>query len=138
MKNYTIKELADLLEVSERTILRQIQTISDKLKNPYSKDFTISEDLKNFIFSDKFQTDSDKENEDDFDYFEAFTAEEYIEFQKRINEYPVLKEYIESLKTELEFLRFNFAQQNETNKSLVQTLREKNFIEAKEKGLDKR
>lgn len=138
MKNYTIKELADLLEVSERTILRQIQTISDKLKNPYSKDFTVSEDIKNLIFSDKFQTDSDKENEDDFDYFEAFTAEEYIEFQKRINEYPVLKEYIESLKTELEFLRFNFAQLTETNKSLVQNLREKNFIEAKEKGLDKR
>jgi len=137
MKNYTIKELADLLEVSERTILRQIQTISDKLKNPYSKDFTISEDLKNFIFSDKFQTDSDKENEGDFDYFEAFTAEEYIEFQKRINEYPILKEYIESLKTELEFLRFNFGQQTETNKSLVQSLREKHFIEAKEKGLDK-
>lgn len=138
MKNYTIKELADLLEVSERTILRQIQTISDKLKNPYSKGFTVSEDIKNLIFSDKFQTDSDKENEDDFDYFEAFTAEEYIEFQKRINEYPVLKEYIESLKTELEFLRFNFAQLTETNKSLVQNLREKNFIEAKEKGLDKR
>ena len=107
MKNYTIKELAELLEVSERTILRQIQTISDK------------------------------ENEDEFDYFEAFTTEEYMEFQKRINEYPVLKEYIESLKTELEFLRFNFAQQTETNKSLVQSLREKNFIEAKEKGLDK-
>ena len=71
------------------------------------------------------------------DYFEAFTTEEYMEFQKRINEYPVLKEYIESLKTELEFLRFNFAQQTETNKSLVQSLREKNFIEAKEKGLDK-
>ena len=136
MKNYTIKELAELLEVSERTVLRQIQTISDKLKNPYSKGFTISETLKNAIFSDKFQTNSDNENEEEFDHFEAFTTEEYIEFQKRINEYPVLKEYIESLKTELEFLRFNFAQQTETNKSLVQSLREKNFIEAKEKGLD--
>ena len=137
MKNYTIKELAELLEVSERTILRQIQTISDKLKNPYSKGFTMNEDLKNIVFSDKFQTISDKENEDEFDNFEAITTEEYMEFQKRINEYPVLKEYIESLKTELEFLRFNFAQQTETNKSLVQSLREKNFIEAKEKGLDK-
>lgn len=137
MKNYTIKELAGLLGVSERTILRQIQTISDKLKKPYSNGFTISEDLKNIIFSDKFKTTSDKENEEEFDYFEAFTTEEYTEFQKRINEYPILKEYIESLKTELEFLRFNFAQQTETNKSLVQSLREKNFIEAKEKGLDK-
>ena len=44
-----------LLKVSERTILRQIQTFSDKLKNAYSKDFTISSELKNIIFSDKFR-----------------------------------------------------------------------------------
>ena len=62
MKNYTIKELAELLEVSERTILRQIQTISDKLKNPYSKGFTMNEDLKNIVFSDKFQTKKMKTN----------------------------------------------------------------------------
>ena len=136
METYTIKELSELLKVSERTILRQIQTFSDKLKNAYSKDFTISSELKNIIFSDKFQTNLDNENEDDFDYIEGFTTEEYLEFQKRINEYPVLKEYIGSLKTELEFLRFNFAQQMETNKSLIQTLRENNFIEAKEKGFD--
>ena len=49
MKKYTIKELAELLEVSERTILRQIQTISDKLKNPYSKDFKIQEELKKML-----------------------------------------------------------------------------------------
>ena len=136
METYTIKELSELLKVSERTILRQIQTFSDKLKNAYTKDFTISSELKNIIFSDKFQTNLDNENEDDFDYIEGFTTEEYLEFQKRINEYPVLKEYIGSLKTELEFLRFNFAQQMETNKSLIQTLRENNFIEAKEKGFD--
>ena len=136
MKDYTIKELAELLEVSERTILRQIQTISDKLKNPYTKGFTISEDLKNIIFSDKFQTNSDKENEEEFDYFEAFTTEEYIEFQKRINEYPVLKEYIENLKEQIEFLRFNTAQQNEVIKDLSAGIKQRNFIEAKEKGLD--
>ena len=44
MKTYNIKEIAEEIGVSERTILRQIQTISDKLKNPYSKDFAISED----------------------------------------------------------------------------------------------
>lgn len=141
MEKSTISELSERFKVSERTILRQIQTFSDKLKNPYSKGFTLSEDLINIIFSDKFQTEfrqiSDNEEEEEFDYFEAFTTEEYIEFQKRINEYPVMKEYIESLKSELEFLRFNFAQQTETNKNLVQSLREKNYIEAKEKGYDK-
>lgn len=136
MKKYTTKELADILNVSERTILRQIQTISDKLKNPYSKGFTLDEDLKNIVFSDKFQTNSDNENEEDFDYYEAFTADEYIEFQKRINEYPVLKEYIENLKEQIEFLRFNTAQQNETIKDLSAGIKQRNFIEAKEKGFD--
>lgn len=53
MKNYTIKEIAEELNVSEQTIFRQIQTFSDRLKNPDSKEFTIDEDLKDFLFSDK-------------------------------------------------------------------------------------
>lgn len=137
MKKYTVKEIAEELNVSERTILRQIQTISDKLKNPYSKDFTIDENLKNLLFSDKFQTISDSENEEEFEYFEAFTTEEYVEFQKRINEYPVLKEYIENLKEQIEFLRFNSIQQQETIKDLSAGIKQRNFIEAKEKGIDK-
>ena len=137
MKKFTIKEIADELGVSERTILRKIQTILDKLKNPYSKGFTIDEDLKNFIFSDKFQTISDTDENEDFDYYEAFTTAEYMEFQKRINEYPVLREYIENLKEQIDFLRFNLSQQNETIKDLTSSIKERNFIEAKEKGLDK-
>ena len=64
MKEYSIKDLALEFGISERTILRQIQTISDKLKNPYSKDFKIQEELKEFIFSDKIQTFSDNENDE--------------------------------------------------------------------------
>jgi predicted DNA-binding protein YlxM (UPF0122 family) len=137
MKKLSIQELAELFNVSERTILRQIQTISDKLKNPYSKAFTIQEDLANVIFSDKIQTNSDNENEEEFDYLEGFTTAEYAEFQKRINEYPVLKEYIDALKEQIEFLRFNSAQQNETIKDLSQGIKQRSFIEAKEKGFDK-
>lgn len=37
MKTFTIKELSEEFKVSERTILRQIQTISDKLKTPILK-----------------------------------------------------------------------------------------------------
>ena len=142
MKNYTIKELAELLEVSERTILRQIQTISDKLKNPYSKDFAISEDLKNALFSDKFQTNSDNENEE-FPHVEYFTSDEYEEFKKRITEYPFLKEQIESSKQHLEamekqieYFRFSYNKQLEIHEKLIDSFRERNFIEAKEKGLD--
>jgi transcriptional antiterminator len=143
MKNFTIKEIAEELEVSERTILRQIQTISDKLKNPYSKGFSIDEDLKNLIFSDKFQTISDNENTE-FPYVEYFTADEYEEFKKRITEYPFLKEQIESSKQHLdtmdkqiEYFRFSYNKQLEIHEKLIDTFRERNFIEAKEKGLDK-
>jgi DNA-directed RNA polymerase specialized sigma54-like protein len=143
MKKFTIKEIADDLQVSERTVLRQIQTISDKLKNPYSKGFLIDEDLKNLIFSDKFQTNSDSENED-FPYVEYFTADEYEEFKKRITEYPFLKEQIESSKQHLEtmdkqieYFRFSYNKQLEIHEKLIDTFRERNYIEAKEKGLDK-
>ena len=142
MKKYTIKELAELLEVSERTILRQIQTISDKLKNPYSKSFIIDEDLKNFIFSDSFQTISDNENEE-FPHVEYFTSDEYEEFKKRITEYPFLKEQIESSKQHLEamekqieYFRFSYNKQLGIHEKLIDSFRERNFIEAKEKGLD--
>ena len=142
MKTFTIKELSEEFKVSERTILRQIQTISDKLKNPYSKDFAISEDLKNALFSDKFQTNSDNENEE-FPHVEYFTSDEYEEFKKRITEYPFLKEQIESSKQHLEamekqieYFRFSYNKQLEIHEKLIDSFRERNFIEAKEKGLD--
>ena len=143
MKSYTLKEIAEEFGVSERTILRQIQTISDKLKNPYSKDFTISEDLKILIFSDKFQTISDNENEE-FPHVEYFTSDEYQEFKKRITEYPFLKEqienskqHLEAMEKQIEYFRFSYNKQLEIHEKLIDTFRERNFIEAKEKGLDK-
>ena len=142
MKTVTIKELSEEFKVSERTILRQIQTISDKLKNPYSKSFIIDEDLKKFIFSDSFQTISDNENEE-FPHVEYFTSDEYEEFKKRITEYPFLKEQIESSKQHLEamekqieYFRFSYNKQLEIHEKLIDSFRERNFIEAKEKGLD--
>ena len=143
MKNYNLKEIAEELGVSERTILRQIQTISDKLKNPYSKDFSIDENLKNIIFSDKFQTISDNENEE-FPHVEYFTSDEYQEFKKRITEYPFLKEqienskqHLEAMEKQIEYFRFSYNKQLEIHEKLIDTFRERNFIEAKEKGLDK-
>ena len=143
MKTYNIKEIAEEIGVSERTILRQIQTTSDKLKNPYSMDFAISEDLKNALFSDKFQTNSDNENEE-FPHVEYFTSDEYEEFKKRITEYPFLKEqietskqHLEALEKQIEYFRFSYNKQLEIHEKLIDSFRERNFIEAKEKGLDK-
>ena len=112
MKTFTIKELSEEFKVSERTILRQIQTISDN------------------------------ENEE-FPHVEYFTSDEYEEFKKRITEYPFLKEQIESSKQHLEamekqieYFRFSYNKQLEIHEKLIDSFRERNFIEAKEKGLD--
>ena len=141
MKKYTTTDIASELGISDRTIRRWIADLIDYSKGKYIVSEDVLNLLKNRLKSEGSRTDfgqtSDTENEDDFDYYEAFTADEYIEFQKRINEYPVLKEYIENLKEQIEFLRFNTAQQNEVIKDLSAGIKQRNFIEAKEKRLDK-
>ena len=141
MKKYTTTDIASELGISDRTVRRWIADLIDYSKGKYIVSEDVLNLLKNRLKSEGSRTDfgqtSDTENEDNFDYYEAFTADEYIEFQKRINEYPVLKEYIETLKEQIEFLRFNTAQQNEVIKDLSAGIKQRNFIEAKEKGLDK-
>ena len=140
MKKYTTTDIASELGISDRTVRRWIADLIDYSKGKYIVSEDVLNLLKNRLKSEGSRTDfgqtSDTENEDNFDYYEAFTADEYIEFQKRINEYPVLKEYIENLKEQIEFLRFNTAQQNEVIKDLSAGIKQRNFIEAKEKGLD--
>lgn len=149
MKEYSIKDLSLEFGVSERTILRQIQTILDKLKNPYSKEFKLSEELKNIIFLDKIQTNSDNENSE-FTHIEHFTEEEYLEFQKRLTEYPLLKEqiqnskeYLNIIENQMEYFKNAYNKQLDMHENLIHSVRnfsdnlkQRNYIEAKEKGLD--
>ena len=141
MKKYTTADIVSLLGKNERTIRRWIADLVGIDKGKY----TVSEEILKLLeiraSTDNLRTDigqpADNDFIDEFDYYEAFTADEYIEFQKRINEYPVLKEYIESMKEQIEFLRFNTAQQNEVIRDLSAGIKQRNFIEAKEKGFDK-
>lgn len=146
MKNYTTKEVAELLGVSERTIQRHIATLIETLKTPNNKGFTIPEDIVNLLLlrhqNDKTTTESDTENSE-FPYVEYFTEEEYEEFKKRITEYPFLKEqisisqeYLESLKSQIEYFRMSYHRQLDIHEKLIDSVKERNFIEAKEKGLD--
>lgn len=150
MKNYTTKEVAELFGVSERTIQRHIATLIDSLKNPLNKGLSIPFDVVNFLALrhgyDKLTTDGDSlsEQENDYPYVEYFTEEEYEEFKKRITEYPFLKdqinisqEYLESLKSQIEYFRMSYHRQLDIHEKLIESVKERNFIEAKEKGLDK-
>ena len=140
MKKYTTADIVSLLGKNERTIRRWIADLVGIDKGKY----TVSEEILKLLeiraSTDNLRTDigqpADNDFIDEFDYYEAFTADEYIEFQKRINEYPVLKEHIESMKEQIEFLRFNTAQQNEVIRDLSAGIKQRNFIEAKEKGFD--
>lgn len=155
MEKYTLKDLAALLKLSERTILRQIQTFSDNLRNPYSKGFQISEELKNVIFSDKIQTNfrqnSDRNEGEENLIEEWFTPEEHEKFNSIIfTEYPVMKkqiemsdeilqtqkESIESLQKQIDYFRMSYHRQLDIHEKLIESFRERNFIEAKEKGFD--
>ncbi len=146
MKNYTTKEVAELIGVSERTIQRHIATLIETLKTPNNKGFTIPEDIVNLLLlrhqNDRTTTESDTENSE-FPYVEYFTEEEYEEFKKRITEYPFLKkqinisqEYLESLKSQIEYFRMSYHRQLDIHEKLIESVKERNFIEAKEKGLD--
>lgn len=150
MKSYTTKEVAELFGVSERTIQRHIATLIENLKNPSNKALSIPYDIVSLIASrhgyDKMTTDSDSvsELENDYPYVEYFTEEEYEEFKKRITEYPFLKEqinisqeYLESLKSQIEYFRMSYHRQLDIHEKLIESVKERNFIEAKEKGLDK-
>ena len=146
MKKHTTKEAAELLSVNIRTVQRHLATLIEELTNPYKKGVSISEDvlliLKSRINGDNLATSDDDENTE-FPYVEYFTTNEYEEFKKRITEYPFLKEQIESSKQHLEemnkqieYFRFSYNKQLEIHEKLIETFRERNFIEAKEKGFD--
>lgn len=150
MKNYTTKEVAELFGVSERTIQRHIATLIESLKNPINKALSVPFDVANLIAwrhgYDKMATDGDSVStpENDYPYVEYFTEEEYEEFKKRITEYPFLKEqinisqeYLESLKSQIEYFRMSYHRQLDIHEKLIESVKERNFIEAKEKGLDK-
>ena len=90
-----------------------------------------------------------RENEE-FDIIEAFSQEEYLEFQKRLTEYPLLKEkieesknrlddskeYIQTLLNELEYHKQTYQKHLEMHQKMIDVFQQRNFIEAKEKGLD--
>lgn len=140
MKNkYSTADIARTLSVSERTARRYI----DKHLYIRGNSKFISKEFFDLIIhleqysgqgTDTVRTEADTE---EFDRIEYFTEQEYQEFQKRLIEYPMLLDKINLLLQELEhnkkLLEMNIISHN----NLINTIKERNFIEAKEKNLDK-
>ena len=107
--------------------------------------------LATSINQDNFIVDDlDNDENEEFPFVEYFTADEYEEFKKRITEYPFLKEQIENSKEylnamegQMEYFRNAYNKQLEMHETLIQSVKnfsdnlvQRNFIEAKDKGLD--
>ncbi|MFV0159262.1 hypothetical protein OBK24_12510 [Empedobacter falsenii] len=150
-EKYTSENLAEVLKISKRTAQRYI----DKLLDKSGKEISFEEDVLNLLiqrhYSDNTTTDNDN------GITEYFTEDEYLEFQKRLTEYPLLKQQLEeskeNLKTlinELDYHKTAYTKQLLLHEKLIEsiaekavnerimldTIRQRNFIEAKEKGLD--
>ena len=137
---YTTAEIADVLGVSVRTIQRHLATLRDTLSQDNKTfDYKVLNMLETFFDYKKGDTQTTKSDnqETEYDRTEFFSEEEYQEFQKRLIEYPMLLDKIDMLINDLEYhkklLEINLKNHND----LISTIKERNFIEAKEKNLDK-
>lgn len=140
---YTTNEISKTLGVSLRTAQRYLESFKEQILN---NNF-LEEDIFNVLI-ERYKKDSQttterQENELD-GITEYFTNEEYEEFQKRLTEYPMLKqmlkaseEYISSLRNDVEYHRGIYQKHLDIHEKLIDSIKERNFIEAKEKRLDR-
>ncbi|MRI64590.1 hypothetical protein EDM00_11430 [Ornithobacterium rhinotracheale] len=138
---YTTSQMAEIIGVSVRTIQRQLATLRDSL-SPNNKIFNnnvlqILELINRKDLSDtKRHQTTLNDNENEFDRVEYFTEEEYQEFHKRLVEYPLLLDKIKMLVQELEMSKRNEIWHQKQQERLLNTINQRNYIEAKEKNLD--
>ena len=125
-KEYTIKELADKLSVSTRTIQRHLKALYIQEKNKV----LIPSDVANLLeVRLKSDTQDDTSTTQEYDVIEGFTNEEYQEFQKRLIEYPMLQK-------DLEYHRESARSHQRQMELILNNLQQRNYIEAKDKKIE--
>ena len=129
MTKYTISDISATLSVTERTVQRWIETLVIKEGNKILVPEDVLELLKSRHVNDKVATSPDIE-EKQFDRVEYFTEEEYQEFHKRLVEYDILKD-------QLQYHRKSSESHNKKMEMILQMMEQRNYIEAKEKKLDR-
>ena len=147
-KTYSTLEAGELLNVSDRTINRYLNTFFKKTKEGYilsQKMIDIlQEEYSNKIESQP-KTDEDNQrqpelSEDNQDYeeseedykIEKFTHEEYDEFHRRLSEYPFLKDRINDVLADLDYHRKSANSHNRQMEKILDSLKGRNYIEAKD------
>lgn len=123
---YTSKEIAEILNVSDKSVRRYLNSYFSIEKGAYE----VSEKMLNLLKIEYLgqSTDTDIQG---YERIEYFTEEEYQEFHKRLVEYSNLKEQLEYHKKSSE----NHSRQMDI---ILNIMQQRNFIEATEKRLDEK
>ena len=115
---YKLKEIAEILNVSDRTVQRYLNSYFSMEKGAY----IVSKKMLEILKSEYLDNDSDT-------IVEEFTKDDYIEFTKRLSEYPFLKERAESLLKDMEYYRKSMTSKERQMELLLLAITSKRFIE---------
>lgn len=143
---YTTKQIAEILRVTDKSVRRYLNSYFSINNGAYE----VSEKMLNILKTEYLGQPTDnlrtgeepqeplKGNEDfENGRIEFFTEDEYQEFHKRLSEYPYLKERVNDILNELDYHKRAGESHNKQMEIILQTLQQRNYIEAKEKKLDK-
>jgi len=130
---YTIKELSDKLSVSTRTVERYLKSLYTKENNKIMIPLDV---VKLLEVRHKSDTSPTEPRQEEYDVVEGFTNEEYEEFQKRLIEYPALKEKVDYLLRDIEYHKKSIESHNRQMEILLRNMEQRNYIEAKDKKLE--
>ena len=123
-KTYTSKEIAEILNVSDKSVRRYLNSYFSIENGAYKVSEKMISVLKNEYLgqpADNLRTGSDIDIQG-FERVEYFTEDEYQEFHKRLVEYPFLKE-------QLEYHRKSIESHNRQMELLLLSVTNKKFIE---------
>jgi transcriptional regulator with XRE-family HTH domain len=142
---YTTKQIADILGVTDKSVRRYLNSYFSINNGAYE----VSDKMLSILKSDYLGLSADnlrtgeapqeplKGNEDfENGRIEYFTEDGYQEFHRRLSEYPYLKERVGDILNELDYHKRAGESHNKQMEIILQTIKERNFIEANDKRLD--
>ena len=115
---YKIKDIAKILNVSDRTVERYLKSYFSLEKGAYQ----VSEKMLEVLKLEYLESESDT-------VVEEFTKEDYLEFHTRLVEYPFLKERAEILLTDMEYYRKSMTSKERQMELLLLAITNRKFIE---------
>jgi transcriptional antiterminator len=126
---YIVPEIAEILKCSERSVRRYI---SNHINTTKSGGYEVSESFLNLLKNEYGPIDNEREDM----VVQEFTRSEYDEFYKRLSEYPILKKYINTILSELDYHKESARNHQKQMDLILTNMHQRNFIEAKEKKIE--